>query len=114
MSRDNDPAVTGSRHRLDWQQLVDALDALAGRRVAIRIVEPEMPERLVVVVHGTLGRSSPAKHPSTFWPLDGARGEELEQPGLYLSPRRVEAAEWRPGGILVIRERLGVINVRPL
>lgn len=106
--------MNSPRQRLSWEQLVEALDALAGRRVAVRIVEPEMPERLVLVVHATLGRSSPAKHPSTFWPLDGARGEELEQPGLYLSRHRLEEAEWRPGGILVIRERLGVINVRPL
>ena len=106
--------MNSPRQRLTWEQLVDALDGLAGRRVAIRIVEPEIPERLVVVVHGTLGRSSPAKQPSTFWPLDGARGVELEQPGLYLSRERLEEAEWRPGGILVIRERLGVINLRPL
>lgn len=106
--------MSSPRHLLTWEQLVEALDGLAGRRVAIRIVEPETPERLVVVVHGTLGRSSPSKLPSTFWPLDGARGEELEQPGLYLSPQHVRKAEWRPGGILVIREGLGVINVRPL
>jgi hypothetical protein len=106
--------VSGGRQRLDWGQLVEALDGLAGRRVAIRIVELGPPEQLVLVVHGTLGRASNEKRPSAFWPLNGAHPGELEQPGVYLSQDDFAGAEWRPGGVLVVRRGETLVNVRPL
>lgn len=106
--------MSGARHPLDWGQLVEALDSLAGRRVSIRIVAHEAPERLVIVVHGRLGRSSNEKHPSAFWPLDGAAPGELELPGLYLSQDDFAGAEWRPGGVLVVQRGDALVNVRPL
>ena len=90
------------------------LDGLAGRRVSIRIVEAGSPERLVLVAHGTLGPLSNEKHPSAFWPLNDAHPGELEEPGLYLSEGDFAGAEWRPGGVLVVRRGESLVNVRPL
>jgi len=106
--------VSGARHQLDWGTLVEALDGLAGRRVSIRIVEREVPEQLVLVVHGTLGRSSNEKRPSAFWPLDGGEPGKLEQPCLYLSEDDFAGAERRPGGVVVVRRGDALVNVRPL
>ena len=107
--------MNGPREPLAWQEVVDALDALAGRRIAVRIVASESPERLVLVTHARLGARHPGvKQPSLFWPLGEQVPGELEQPGLYLSEDEFVGAHRRPGDILVIDHGAGLVNVRPL
>jgi hypothetical protein len=100
--------------RLGWSQAVAALDALAGRRVSVRIVLARDPETLVAVFHGHLGTGTHDKEPSSFWPLDGAQPGDLEQPGIYLCEADFEYAEARAGGILVIARGAVLVNIRPL
>jgi hypothetical protein len=99
---------------LGWTELVASLDALAGRRIAARVVRPGPPEELVLIAHGVLGKRSESKRPSTFWPLDAESSTSLEEPGLYLRADEVTAVQRRAGGILVIAQSDVIVNVRPL
>jgi hypothetical protein len=54
---------------LSWEQVRDALRALEGSRVAVRVVERSDPEMLLAVFTGTLGVFDHAKHPALFWPV---------------------------------------------
>jgi hypothetical protein len=100
--------------RLGWTEAVAALDALAGRRISVRIVLARDPETLVAVFHGRLGTAGHDKAPSLFWPLDGAQPGDIEQPGVYLSETDFDYAERRAGGILIVSRGDVLVNVRPL
>ena len=108
------------RHSMDieltWQQLLEALGRLEGSAVVVRVVEPGDPEGLAVVLRGML---APVRHdhqPTLFWPVQAdtsRRPDELEEPGIYLDPRRFREALARAGGtILVIALGPLVVNVR--
>ena len=54
---------------LTWEQVHQALRALTGSRVAVRVIERGDPEMLLTVFIGTLGALGHAKHPALFWPV---------------------------------------------
>ena len=82
--------------RLGWNDSVAALRELEGRAVTVRIA---------LDVH--------AKQPLLFWPL-GDTDPHPERSGLYLQEDDFVAGERRAGGIVVIKQRDVVVNVRPL
>jgi len=63
---------------LSWDEVVQALTALKGSRVAVRVVQRSEPETLVAVFHGHLGASTQGKQPTLFWPI---RAVSEDQPG---------------------------------
>jgi hypothetical protein len=115
---------------LTWEQVHDALAALEGSRVAVRVVERSAPERLVAVFQGDLGALDHAKHPALFWPVclpGGQRsadaqdtdvdfqydGDHIEDVGFYLRRDRFEGAAGRAGcTVLVIIQGPVLINIR--
>ena len=107
-----------SRRSLSLPELDDALAALVGERVSVRVVEPGDTERLHVVLEGVLRDPSSEKAPSRFWPLDDGlapREAGAERFGIVLHADEFEGAESRAGGhVLVIRQGTVVINVRRL
>ena len=99
---------------LNWHECVAALQALEGREVAVRLALQDRNEELVAVVHAELGAMDvDAKKPSLFWPL-GEPDEHPERPGLYLRQDDFAGGERRAGGIVVIKQREVIVNVRPL
>lgn len=115
---------------LTWEQIRNALTALEGSRVSVRIVERGDPEMLLSVFGGTLGPLGHGKPPALFWPVrvsegqapaatqdgdDGVQrhGDHLEGVGFYLRPDRFEGAVGRAGlGVLAITQGPVLINVR--
>jgi hypothetical protein len=115
---------------LTWEQVRDALGALEGSCVTVRVVERGDPEILLAVFRGDLGTLSQAKHPSLFWPVchsgeqepAAARGAELyfqrdrdhvEDVGVYLHRDRFEGAVGRAGcTVLAIIQGPVLINIR--
>jgi hypothetical protein len=100
---------------LTWEQACDAVAALEGARVIVRVVEGSMPESLLATADGALGPLSRAKHPALFWPLDQLEhaGTSGEEPGLYLRRDHFEGAVARAGGsVLVISQGPVVLNIR--
>src|SRR5581483_3039973 len=82
---------------LNWEQVQQALRALKGSRVAVRVIERGDPETLLTVFVGTLGALDHGKPPTLFWPVslspaatpdaDGRfqrDGDHLEDVGFYL------------------------------
>ena len=68
-----------------------------------------------VIVDGTLGPLSRAKHPALFWPVDPPeRGQRRgEDHGFYLRRDHYEGAVGRAGNsVLVISQGQVVINIR--
>lgn len=110
--------MTEARRPLDFEQLDEALGALTGRRVSVRVVEPGEQERLLVVVEGVLRARSAEKSPSRFWALDDGlarREREAERFGIVLHEDAFAGAESRSGGhVLVIRQGGVLVNVRRL
>jgi hypothetical protein len=99
---------------VDLDQLVNAVDALAGHRVAVRIVVAGEPELLLLVAQGRLGSGTHDREPAYFWPIDAATSDRLEQPGLYVHGEALTWAKERAGGILLIRHGPVIANLRPL
>jgi hypothetical protein len=115
---------------LTWEQVRDAIRALEGARVSIRLVERGDPESLVAVFMGTLGPLSRAKDPTLFWPvrLSGEHGpaaaqdaevslrpdrNHVEDVGIYLRPDRFEGAVGRAGStVLVVAQGPVLVNIR--
>jgi hypothetical protein len=113
-----------------WEQVRDALGALEGSCVAVRLVERGDPEILLAVFRGKLGAPSQAKHPALFWPVCPSPGREaaavqdghrhfrrdrdhVEDVGLYLRRDRFEGAVGRAGcTVLAIVQGPVLINVR--
>jgi hypothetical protein len=108
------------RHRgdveLTWDQTRDAIVALEGSAVVVRIVESATPEVLLAVADGTLGPLTHAKHPALFWPIDvPGHDPEPEERGFYLRRDHFEGAVARAGGsVLVIGQGPVSINIRRL
>jgi hypothetical protein len=105
--------VTDARRHLTWEQVRNALEAMAGSRVTVRVVERSDPEMLVAVFDGNLGVLSHAKHPALFWPVVSSDRHEREAPGFYLHRDRFQGGEARAGhNVLVIAQGPVLINVR--
>lgn len=111
---------------LGWEQVQQALRALKGSQVAVRVIERGDPEMLLTVFTGTLGELSDAKHPALFWPaslesaatlradIDFQRdSDHVEDVGFYLRPDRFEGAVGRAGcTVLAIIQGPVLINIR--
>ena len=124
------PTVHTARHPddidLTWEQVHQALGALKGSRVAVRVIERGDPEMLVCAFIGTLGGLIEAKAPALFWPvsLEAAAtrssgfdfqrdGDHVEDVGFYLRRDRCEAAVGRAGcTVLAIVQGPVLINIR--
>ena len=115
---------------LTWEQVRDALAALEGSRVAVRVVERSEPEILLVAFRGTLGALGHAKGSTLFWPIELSGGQapaaaqdaevrlrrdsdHVEDVGLYLHGDRFQGAVGRAGGTtLAIVQGPVLVNVR--
>lgn len=100
---------------LTWDQTRDAIAALEGSAIVVRIVERATPEVLLAVADGTLGPLTHAKHPALFWPVDPPKHghERPEERGFYLRRDHFEGAVARAGGsVLVIGQGPVLINIR--
>jgi hypothetical protein len=100
---------------LTWEQACDAVAALEGSRVTVRVVESGEPEMLLAIADGALGPLSRAKPPALFWPVDAPERDRrsTEEPGFYLRRDHFEGAVGRAGGsVLVISQGPVLINVR--
>jgi hypothetical protein len=110
--------MSGARAGLDFDGVHDALSALAGSRVSVRIVERAQPERLIAIFEGVLCEPSPEKAPSHFWPLEdglGPRDNAAERFGLVLHGDTFDGGEARAGGtVVLITQGHTLVNVRRL
>ncbi len=111
---------------LTWEQVHQALRALKGSRVAVRVIERGDPEMLLGAFIGTLGALSDAKAPALFWPVSldcaGAadsdvrfqrNGDHVEDVGFYLRRDRFQGAVGRAGcTVLAIIQGPVLINIR--
>lgn len=102
---------------LGWDEVVEALTALEGSRVAVRVVERGGPETLVVVFRGRLGARTGGKQPTTlFWPVRAASEDEaanVEDTGIHLHRDRFDGSLASPGrDVLHIVQGPVIVNVR--
>ncbi len=107
---------------LTWEQVHDALAALAGSRVAVRVVERGNPEILLAAFQGDLGAVDHAKPPALFWPVRLSEDagvhfehdrDHVEAFGFYLHPDRFQGGVGRAGStVLAITQGPAVINIR--
>ncbi len=111
---------------LTWEQVHQALGALEGSRVAVRVVERGDPEMLLSAFIGTLGALSEAKAPALFWPVSLGRAaapdadihfqrdaDHIEDVGFYLHRDRFDGAVGRAGcSVLAIIQGPVLINIR--
>ncbi len=101
---------------LSWEEVVDALTALEGSRVAVRIVERSDPETLVAVFRGHLGAPTRGKHPTHFWPVRAASEDgpgNVEDTGIHLHRDRFEESVASLGRtVLHIVQGPVIVNVR--
>jgi hypothetical protein len=115
---------------LTWEQVRDALRALEGSSVVVRVVERGDPELLVAAFNGTLGALSTAKHATLFWPviLSGEQRpaaaqdantyvqrdhNHVEDVGFYLRRDRFQGGVGRSGStVLAITQGPVLINIR--
>jgi hypothetical protein len=106
-----------THQELSWDEVVEALAALEGVRVAVRVVEPGNPERLVAVFRGHLGATT-TKRQTVFWPVHVAGEEEpgdLEDTGVYLHRDHFHKSIASPGRTVVhIAQGSVIVNVRRL
>ncbi|MDQ2894775.1 MAG: hypothetical protein M3Y09_03905 [Actinomycetota bacterium] len=113
-------AAADPRHtqtlELSWDEVVQALTALQGTRVAVRVVQRGEPETLVAVFRGHLGTSRAGKRPTLFWPVSAGAEDELgtvEETGIHLHRERFEASLANPGRtVLHIIQGPVIVNVR--
>jgi hypothetical protein len=106
--------VTNTRRDLTWEQARDALGAMAGSRVTVRVVERSDPEMLLAVFEGNLGVLSDAKHPALFWPVHPSfQPDGFEASGFYLHRDRFQGGVGRAGDtVLLIAQGPVLINIR--
>lgn len=115
---------------LTWEQVRDALRALEGSSVAVRVVERGEPEVLIAAFNGTLGALSTAKHATLFWPVTLSGQERppgapeagthfqrdhdhVEDVGFYLRRDRFHGGVGRAGStVLAIVQGPVLINIR--
>lgn len=72
---------------LSWDGVVQALTALEGSRVAIRIVQRSEPETLVAVFRGHLGAPTSGHQPTLFCPVHAVSEDQpgdVEDAGIHL------------------------------
>lgn len=101
---------------LSWDEVVEALAALEGSRVAVRVVERSEPETLVAVFRGHLGAPMRGKSPTLFWPVRAASEDEpgnVEDTGIHLHRDRFHGSFASPGReVLHIVQGPVIVNVR--
>jgi hypothetical protein len=100
---------------LTWDGAREAIEALEGSAVVVRIVESTTPEVLLALADGTLGQLSRAKHPALFWAVGAPEHdpERAEERGVYLRRDQFEGAVARAGGsVLVIGQGPVLISIR--
>lgn len=101
---------------LGWDEVVQALAALEGSRVAIRVVERSDPETLVAVFRGHLGAPTHGKQPTVFWPVHAASEDQpgnVEDTGIHLHRDRFHTSLANPGRTtLHIVQGPVIVNVR--
>ena len=100
---------------LTWDEAREAIEALEGSAVVVRIVESSTPEVLLALTDGILGPLSRAKHPALFWPLHTPEDhpERAEERGFYLRRDHFQGAVAREGGfVLVIGQGPVLVNIR--
>ncbi len=101
---------------LSWDETIEALTALEGSRVAVRVVERSDPETLVAVFRGLLGAATHGKRPTVFWPVRAAsEGEpgDVEETGIYLHRDRFQRSVASLGRtVLHIVQGPVIVNVR--
>lgn len=101
---------------LSWAEVVGAMAALEGSRVAVRVIERNEPETLVTVFRGHLGERTRSRKPTLFWPIIASSEQEpgdAEQSGIYLHEDRFEEGVGRAGNtILVVAQGAVLVNVR--
>lgn len=112
------PAGLDDAHALElsWEEVVEALTALEGTRVAVRIVERSDPETLVAVFRGQLQAPTHGKRPTIFWPVRAAgeaqRGD-VEDTGIHLHRERFHGSvASHARRILHIVQGPVIVNVR--
>ena len=96
-------------------ELTAILDQWGGRPVAVRLVA--RGDELVAVFVGTLGRRSPAKGASLFWPVETGTpaATTLEETGIYVHPELISEVRLHTGGSVVeISQADTTVNVRQL
>jgi hypothetical protein len=107
-----------THEELSWEEVVEALAALERVRVAVRVVEPGDPERLVAVFRGHLGAPTNKGQQTVFSPLRVTGEEEpgdLEDTGVYLRRDRFHKSIASPGRTVVhIVQGSVIVNVRRL
>lgn len=110
-------ADTDDAHALElgWDEVNEALAALEGSRVAVRVLASD-PETLVAVFRGHLEAPTRAKHPTLFWPVRAASEDELadvEETGIYLHRDRFRGSVASLGRtVLHIVQGPVIVNVR--
>ncbi|MGI8557910.1 MAG: hypothetical protein ACR2ND_06330 [Solirubrobacteraceae bacterium] len=101
---------------LGWDEVLEALTALQGTRVAVRVVERGDPEMLVAVFRGHLGAPTRGRKPTVFWPVRAASEDEpddMEDTGIHLHRDRFQASLASPGReVLHIVQGPVIVNVR--
>jgi hypothetical protein len=107
---------------LTWERVRDALAALEGSRVTVRVVERSDPEMLLAAFRGSLGAVDHAKPPALFWPVRPSEDavvhserdrDHVESFGFYLHPDRFQGGVGRAGStVLAITQGPVVINIR--
>lgn len=100
---------------LSWDEVVEALAALEGSDVAVRVVERSDPETLVAVFRGHLGAPT-GEQRTLFWPVrpgsEDAPGN-VERTGIYLHRDRFQRSLASPGReVLHIVQGPVIVNVR--
>lgn len=103
---------------LSWEGALEALAAMADQRVAVRVVERENPENLIVTMRGHLGHLTDDRLPTFFLPVcadSEDENDDLECAGIYLRHELFDGAAQR-GDVtaLLISQGSIVINLRPL
>lgn len=114
------PNAENPRHtqtlELSWDEVVDALAALEGTHVAVRVVVSGAPEVLVAVFRGQLGAPAPGKRPTLFLPVQAASedaSDNVEDTGIYLHRDRFRPSLASPGReVLHIVQGPVIVNVR--
>ncbi len=101
---------------LSWDEVVQALTALEGSRVAVRVVQRSEPETLVAVFHGHLGAPTQGKQPTVFWPVRVVGEDQpgdVEETGIHLHRGRFQGSLANPGRTtLHIVQGAVIVNVR--
>jgi hypothetical protein len=107
-----------ARRQIGFAQAAEALSAMVGSRVSVRIVERTRPQNLLAVFEGVLSEPSSEKAPARFWPLETGLDERpgaAERAGVVLHEELFDGAESRAGdAILLLAQGQTLTNIRRL